>query len=319
MKIVVLDGHTLNPGDQSWSQLEQLGQLTVYDRTSPAQVLERATGAQIILTNKAPLSAETLAALPHLKFIGVLATGYNIVDTVAAKARNIPVTNVPEYSTRTVAQFTLALILELCHRVGLHSDSVHRGDWQNNPDFAYWLTPQVELVGKTIGIVGFGKIGRAVAQLALAFGMNVLAHARRQPDPPADLPFQWTSLEDLFARSDVVTLHCPQTPQTTGMVDASLLSQMKQSAFFINTARGGLVNEKDLAAALDAGAIAAAAVDVVCAEPIRGDNPLLKAKNCLITPHIAWSTLEARQRIMATTAANIAAFTAGRPVNVVNR
>jgi glycerate dehydrogenase len=318
MKMVVLDGHTLNPGDQSWDEVARLGELKVYDRTSPHQLLERASGAQIVLTNKTPIPAEAIAALSKLKFIGVLATGYNVVDTQAAKTRGIPVSNVPEYSTQTVAQFTMALILELSHRVGLHSDSVHRGDWQNSRDFTYWLTPQMELAGKTIGIVGFGKIGRAVGQLAHAFGMNVLAHARRRIDPPAYSSFEWADPQDLFARSDVVTLHCPQTPETTGMVNALLLSKMKRSAFLINTARGGLLIESDLAAALDAATIAGAAVDVVSAEPIHTDNPLLKAKNCLITPHIAWTALEARRRIMTTTAQNIAAFAAGRPVYVVN-
>ncbi len=318
MTIVVLDGYTLNPGDQSWDPLKALGELRIYDRTPPEQVVERARGAQVVLTNKTPLNAAAIAALTDLKFIGVLATGYNIVDTNAARRRGIPVCNVPEYSTHTVAQFTFALILELCHQVGLHSESVHRGDWQNNPDFAYWLTPQVELAGKTLGLVGFGRIGRAVARLGAAFGMRILANARRRIDPPPHADFAWADLPDLFASSDIVSLHCPQTPETTGLVNAALLASMKPSAFLINTARGGLVNETDLAAALNAQTLAGAAVDVVSTEPIHPDNPLLTAKNCLITPHIAWTALEARRRIMATTAQNIAAFTAGHPTNVVN-
>lgn len=318
MKMVVLDGYTLNPGDQSWDPLKELGELVVYDRTLPDQVVERAREAAIVLTNKAPLSSQTLAALPELKFISVLATGYNIVDVAAARARGIPVSNVPEYSTRTVAQFTFALLLELCHHVGRHSDSVHRGDWSRCSDFAYWLTPQVELAGRTMGLVGFGKIGQAAGSLAHAFGMNVLAHSRRRIDVPGYHPFQQVELEELFARADVVSLHCPQTPQTTGMVNAALLSKMKRSAFLINTSRGGLVNEADLTDALNAGVLAGAAVDVVSAEPINTDNALLRAQNCLITPHIAWSALEARKRVMSTTADNIRAFAAGRPIHVVN-
>ena len=318
MRIVVLDGHTLNPGDNPWDDIAELGELTVYDRTPADAILERARGAEVVVTNKTPLSAATLAALPKLRFIAVLATGYNVVDVAAARERGIPVSNVPEYSTNAVAQFTFALLLELCHHVGAHDASVKSGEWSASTDFCYWTAPLVELEGRTMGVVGFGRIGRRVGELAHAFGMNVLACDVVRSDPPEYERFAWRKLADLAAESDVVTLHCPQTPENTGMVNAELLGMMKPDAFLLNAARGGLVVEADLAAALNAGRIAGAAVDVVGTEPIPERSPLLTARNCLITPHIAWAALAARRRLMRTTAENIAAFLAGSPVNVVN-
>ena len=318
MRIVVLDGHTLNPGDNPWDDVAAQGELTVYDRTPAGQIVERARDAQIVLTNKTPLSARTLEQLPNLQFISVLATGYNVVDVAAARTRNIPVSNVPVYGTAAVAQFVFALVLELCHHVAGHSAGVKAGDWTRSPDFCYWTAPLIELAGTRMGIVGFGRIGRRVGELAHAFGMEVLASDVQPGNEPPYAPFAWGSVEDMFARADFVSLHCPQTPDNTGFVNAALLRRMQPHAFFINTARGGLVNEADLADALNRGVIAGAAVDVVSSEPIAADNPLLGAPNCLITPHIAWATLAARQRLMRTTAGNIAAFLSGAPVNVVN-
>ena len=318
MRIVVLDGYTLNPGDNPWDKVAALGAFTVYDRTPKEQIVERAEDADIVLTNKTPLSAETLEQLPDLKFIAVLATGYNVVDVGAARERGIPVSNVPVYGTDAVAQFVFALLLELCHHVAAHDASVKNGDWSNSADFCYWNTPLIELAGKRMGLVGFGRIGRRVGELAHAFGMEVLAHDVQPGEPPDYAPFEWRSIDEVFAEADVVSLHCPQTPENAGFVNGALLGRMQPHAFFINTARGGLVNEKDLAEPLSKGTIAGAAVDVVSSEPIVPDNPLLKAKNILITPHIAWATLAARQRLMHTTAENIAAFIEGAPVNVVN-
>jgi len=318
MRIVVLDGYTLNPGDNPWDEVAALGELTVYDRTPRDRIVERARDAAIILTNKTPLSAETLDMLPNLEFITVLATGYNVVDVAAARARGIPVSNVPVYGTESVAQFVFALVLELCHHVAAHSASVERGDWSNSADFCYWNTPLIELAGKRMGIIGFGRIGRRAGELAHAFGMEVLASDVSPGRDPAYAPFAWRSIEEVFAEADIVTLHCPQTPENAGFVNAALLGRMQRHAFFINTARGGLVNETDLADALNRGAIAGAAVDVVSSEPIAPGNPLAGARNCLITPHIAWATLAARRRLMKTTAENIAGFIQGTPINVVN-
>ncbi|HQM48252.1 MAG TPA: D-2-hydroxyacid dehydrogenase [Candidatus Hydrogenedentes bacterium] len=318
MRIVVLDGYTLNPGDNPWDEVAALGELTVYDRTPRDRIVERARDAAIILTNKTPLSAETLGMLPNLEFITVLATGYNVVDVAAARARGIPVSNVPVYGTESVAQFVFALVLELCHHVAAHSASVERGDWSNSADFCYWNTPLIELAGKRMGIIGFGRIGRRAGELAHAFGMEVLASDVSPGRDPAYAPFAWRSIEEVFAEADIVTLHCPQTPENAGFVNAALLGRMQRHAFFINTARGGLVNETDLADALNRGAIAGAAVDVVSSEPIAPGNPLAGARNCLITPHIAWATLAARRRLMKTTAENIAGFIQGTPINVVN-
>lgn len=318
MKIVVLDGYTLNPGDNPWDAVGKLGELTVYDRVTPQQLLEGAREAEIILTNKMPLSAETLGQLPKLRFISVMATGYDIVDIVAAGEQNIPVSNIPEYGTDSVAQFAFALVLELCHHVGVHDIAVKEGEWSASPDWSFWKTPQVLLSGKKIGIVGFGRIGRRVGELAHAFGMEVLAFDPRQQEPPSYSPFHWKSLQKLFNEADVVSLHCPQTPDNTEFVNRDLIGSMKKEAFFINASRGGLVNENDLAEALNIERIAGAALDVVSIEPIKSDNPLLNARNCLITPHMAWSTLSARQRLMGATVENIKAFLSGSPINVVN-
>lgn len=317
-KIVVLDGYTLNPGDNPWLPVEALGDLTVYDRTPADKVLERAKDADIVLTNKTPLSGEIIENLPDLKLIGVLATGYNIVDTAAASRRGIPVVNVPEYSTDTVAQFVFALLLELCHHVGQHSESVLAGDWCRSEDFMFTLSPQVELAGLTLGIVGYGRIGARVAQIADAFGMKVRATTRSPKPAPALADFAWVSLDQLLAKSDVVSLHCPQTEQTKGMVNEAFFKQMKPSAFLINTSRGGLVNETDLVQALQSGQLAGAALDVVDSEPMPEGSVLIGAPNLIITPHIAWSALSARQRLMQTTAENIQAFLTGQPQNVVN-
>jgi glycerate dehydrogenase len=317
-KIVVVDGYTINPGDNPWTPLEKLGDLEVHDRASPDSLAAVAAEAEILITNKCPVSAEAIGQLPALKFIAVTATGYNIVDVAAARRRNISVSNVPEYGTRAVAQFTWALILELCHRVGAHSDSVMAGDWARCPDFCYWRTPQAELHGKQLGLVGLGRIARQVATIGRAFGMQILAAGRSGSPPPNNENVKWTTTDDLFAAADVVSLHCPLTPETDRMVNRQLLSRMKPSAFLINSSRGALVNEQDLADALRDGVLAGAAVDVVSQEPIRPDNPLLTAPNCIITPHMAWSSLAARQRLMHATAENVAAYLAGKPRNVVN-
>jgi len=318
MRIVVLDGHALNPGDNPWTDLEELGDLTVYDRVTADQIVPKAAGAQVVLTNKTPLTSQTLAQLPDLRFISVLATGYNVVDVEAARRRGISVSNVPVYGTDSVAQFVFAFLLELCHHVASHSEQVHAGEWAKSEDFCFWSTPLTELAGRTMGLLGFGRIGRRVGELAHAFGMPVWAHDPFPGDAPPYKPFEWKGVEEVFAGADVVSLHCPQTAENQGMVDARLLGLMKPEALLINTARGGLVNEADLAAALNEGRIAGAAVDVVSEEPIRPDNPLLGAGNCLVTPHIAWATLAARRRLMRTTADNVTAFLAGSPINVVN-
>ena len=318
MRILVLDGHTLNPGDNPWTEVARQGDFTVYDRTGPELIVSRAADAEIILTNKTPLSAETLTQLPALQFIAVLATGYNVVDVEGARDRAIPVSNVPVYGTDSVAQFTFALILELCHRVALHSQAVHDGEWAKCPDFCFWKTPLVELAGKKIGIVGFGRIGRRVGELAHAFAMDVLAYDAFPGSAPDYQPFAWKALDEVFAEGDVVSLHCPQTADNTGLVSRRTLGLMKPDAILINAARGGLVDETDLAEALNSRRIAGAAMDVVSTEPIRDDNPLLGAINCVITPHMAWGTLSARRRLMQTTADNVAAFIRGEPINVVN-
>jgi glycerate dehydrogenase len=294
----------------------RLGEIEVHDRTPADQIVPRSRDAEIVLTNKVPFSRDTLNQLPKLKYIGVCATGYNVIDIAAARERGIVVTNIPEYGTDAVAQFTFALLLELCHRVGLHDESVHAGEWQNNADWCYWKSPQIELAGRTFGIVGFGRIGRRVGQIASALGMHVLAHDQFKGNPPA-YDFRFTELDELFAASDVVSLHCPLTPENTGMVNTARLASMKRGAFLLNASRGPLVNESDLAAALNAGTIAGAALDVVSSEPIRADNPLLGAKNCILTPHIAWAALAARKRLMGTVVANIQAFLDGKPANVV--
>lgn len=309
MRIVILDGHTANPGDLSWEALERTGTLTVFDRSRPEQVVERARDADVVLTNKTPLPANVIAALPRCRLIGVLATGFNVVDAAAARARGIAVVNVPEYSTPNVAQATFALLLELANRTGHHDRAVRTGRWSACPDFCFWDGELVELAGKTFGIVGFGRIGQAVGRIAAAFGMEVI-HARARGDAAA--------IDEVFARADVVSLHCPLVPATERMVDARRLRLMKPSAYLLNTARGPLVDEAALAAALADGTIAGAGLDVLAVEPPAADHPLLAAPNCVITPHLAWATRAARARLIATVAANVAAFAAGQPVNVVN-
>jgi glycerate dehydrogenase len=316
MNIVYLDGYTLNPGDLSWEPLEALGNFTVYDRTPAAQIVERAAEADVILTNKVQLTEEILQQLPQLKYIGVTATGYNNVDLSTARAQDITVTNVRGYSTPSVAQHTFSLLLALTNRAELHSDSVHAGDWANADDWCYWKNPLVELSGKTMGLIGLGDIGMQVARIAQAFGMRVLAH--RKSDAPAGEGIALVELEKLFRESDAVSLHCPLTEETSGIINEGSLSMMKSTAFLINTGRGGLLNEKEVANALNEGRLAGAAVDVLSTEPPASDNPLLLARNCLITPHIAWASYESRKRLLHLAADNIAAFAQGDPINVVS-
>lgn len=316
MKIVVLDGYTLNPGDLSWSQLQALGDCTVHDRTPNDRILKQAEGAEVLLTNKAPVTRETIEALPRLKYIGVLATGFNIVDTEAARQRGIPVTNVPAYGTASVAQMTIALLLELTQHAAHHAQTVRQGRWSQCPDFCYWDYPLVELDGLTMGIVGYGRIGRATARLALAFGMSILAYKPHPPDPWPD-EIRFTDLDTLFQQSDVVSLHCPLTPQTRHLVNESRLNRMKTTAFLLNTSRGPLIDEPALAQALNDGRLAGAAVDVLSEEPPKSGSPLMTARNCLITPHIAWATRAARQRLMQMAVENVKAFLEGKPKNVV--
>lgn len=317
MRIVVLDGFTLNPGDLSWAALQALGSCVIHDRTPPSDVVPRAADAEIVLTNKTLIRSDHLHQLPKLQYIGVLATGYNIVDVAAAQARQVPVTNVPAYGTKSVAQTTLALLLELTQHVGHHAHTVRRGKWTASPDFSYWDWPLVELDQLTLGIVGFGRIGRAVAELGRAFGMKILTHSRTQTNElPAGM--RWASLETLFRESDVVSLHCPLTPETERLVNAERIGWLKRSAFLLNTSRGLLIDEYALARALNEGAIAGAGLDVLSVEPPPADNPLLQARNCLITPHVAWATQAARARLMEIAVANVRAFLAGRPQNVVN-
>ena len=318
MKIVALDGHTLNPGDNPWDPVAALGDFSVFDKTPDELVLERAAGAQVLLTNKVPLTPAVFDALPDLQFVSVTATGFNVVDTEAARARDIPVSNIPVYGTDSVAQYAMALLLELCHHVGHHDNAVHQGGWKNSGYWSFWETPLMELAGKTIGLIGFGRIGQRVGELAHAFGMEVWAYAPSPKDAPAYAPFALKSVEEIFAGADVVSLHCPQTPENTGFVNANLLATMKEGALFINTGRGGLVDEQALLDALRAGTPRAAATDVASTEPIENGNPLLQAPNLLITPHMAWATVEARKRLMGMTADNIKAFQDGSPINLVN-
>lgn len=316
--IVVLDGRTLNPGDNPWDAVAALGNLTVHEAADDARAVERARDADIVLTNKSKLPAGVLERLPRLRYISVLATGHDVVDSAAAGQLGIPVSNVPGYAAESVAEFVLAQILALARAVSLHDARVRAGEWNRRGDFCFWDTPQVELAGLTLGVVGFGAIGRRVAELARAFGMRVLAYAPR-PKPPLPGPnFAFAGIEELLEASDVVSLHCPLTPANEGFVNRDFLSAMKPGAFLVNTARGRLVNEADLARALDAGRLAGAALDVLAVEPPTPDNPLLRAKNCLLTPHMAWASLTARRRLMAATAENVRSFLAGSPVNVVN-
>jgi len=318
MEIVVLDGYTLNPGDLSWDGLRILGDMTVYDRTPREQIIERSREADIILTNKTVLDAEVLKSLSHLKYIGVLATGYNAVDTDAASQMGIIVTNIPSYGTYSVAQLTFALILELCHHVQRQSDLVVNGKWSRSMDFTFSDYPLIELASKTLGIIGFGNIGKKVSEIASAFGMKILAYDKIYPGQMGFENVTIVSLQDLLSDSDIVTLHCPLTDETAGLINIDTLRKMKRTAFLINTSRGQIIVEKDLAEALDAGIIAGAGLDVLSVEPPPFDNPLLKARNCIITPHIAWATHESRSRLMNIAVDNIKAFLAGSPVNIVN-
>jgi glycerate dehydrogenase len=318
MKIVVLDGYTLNPGDLSWEGMMSYGDVEIYERTPSDKILERCVGATVVFTNKVPLSKETIDNLLELKFIGVLATGYNIVDVAAAKNNNIIVTNIPGYSTDSVAQLTFAMILEFCHHAQRHSDSVIEGNWVASKDFSYWNFPLIELAGKTIGIIGFGSIGAKVGELANAFGMKVLATGRSYKEQPHLQNYKWVEMQELLQESDFVSIHCPLVPETKGLINKANLSLMKKSAFLINTSRGPIVVEQDLADALNNGIIAGAGIDVLSVEPPTKENPILTAKNCFITPHIAWATKEARIRLMNIATNNLAAFVAGNPVNVVN-
>lgn len=317
MKIVVTDGNAVNPGDLSWEFLQKYGDVTVYPRTPAELAVERLQDADMILINKTPITAQVLDACPHLKLICVLATGYNVVDCEAAKQRGIPVCNVPDYSTSAVSQFTFSLLLELCNAVGHHSRVVHEGAWCRCPDFCFWDTPQVELAGKTIGIIGFGRIGRAVGRIAKAFGMEILAYNRSRC-PEGEAIGRYVDLDTLLAHSDIVSLHCPLTDETRGIIGTQALQKMKDGAILLNTARGPLIDEAAVAAALRSGKLRGAGVDVVAQEPIPEGSPLLHAPNCLITPHMAWAPLESRQRIIDCTVRSIEGFLAGKPVNVVN-
>lgn len=316
MKIVVLDGFALNPGDLSWDNLKKLGECTVYERTKPEEVIERSFGADALITNKVVIDESLMEKLPGLKYIGVTATGYNVVDVRASTDRNIVVTNIPAYSTNSVAQLVFSHLLNVANRVELHAHSVKAGEWATNPDFAYWKTSQMELAGKTIGIIGLGQIGRKVAEIAQVFGMNVVFYNRSQKADLSDGMVQ-KNLDEVFAESDFVSLNCPLTNENAGFVNRKLIETMKPGAVLINTGRGGLVNEPDLAEALNTGKIAAACLDVLSTEPPLPDNPLIAARNCFITPHIAWATLEARQRLMNVTIENLENYLSGTPKNVV--
>ena len=319
MKIVVLDGYTLNPGDLNWDELKKLGDLVVYERTPVDKVVERASGAEILFTNKCPVSAEAINQLSSLKFIGVLATGYNIVNTEAAKAKGVIVANVPGYGTTSVVQMTFALLLELCLRVQRHSDAVMDGKWTRSADFCFWDYPLIELSGKTIGIIGFGNIGQQVGDVATAFGMNIIGNSRNRTDQSHRKNFRWADVPELLEQSDVVSIHCPLFPETKGLINKESLKLMKKSAFILNTSRGPIIVDEDLADALNNEVIAGAGIDVLSVEPPPAGNPLFSAKNCIITPHIAWATREARARLMHITVTNLTAFLEGKPVNVVNK
>lgn len=318
MKIVVLDGGLLNPGDLSWEPLHALGEVTIYDTTPVDKAVQRLRDADIAITNKVAFNEDLLAHCPQLKCIAVTATGYNIIDLEAARAREIVVTNVPTYGTATVAQFTTALLLALCNRVGEHDADVHAGGWSKSESWCYWLQPMVELAGKRVGIIGYGRIGQAFGAIAQAMGMTVLAHSRSRPLPES-AQLRYVDLDTLYAEADVISLHCPLTPQTKGMINREALAKMKRSALLLNASRGDLINEADLAAALNEERIAGAAVDVLSSEPPGADNPLLNAKNCIITPHIAWASVDARGRILATTVENVRSFINGDPQNRVDQ
>jgi glycerate dehydrogenase len=321
MKIVILDGYTENPGDLSWEGLEKLGELKVYDRTSltdPKESIARIGDADVVYVNKTPLTAEVFDACPSIKFVGVLATGYNVVDVNAAKAKGIPVCNIPTYGTAAVGQFAIALLLEICHHIGHHDKAVHEGRWENNVDWCFWDYPLIELAGKTIGIIGFGRIGQTTGAIAKALDMEVIAFDSVPSDSGRQIA-EYVSLDKLFAESDVIALHCPLFPETQGIINKANIAKMKDGVIILNNSRGPLVVEQDLADALNSGKVYAAGLDVVSSEPIKGSNPLLKAKNCFITPHISWAPKESRQRLMDIAVYNLAAFVKGSPINVVNK
>lgn len=317
MKIVVLDGYTENPGDLSWADLEALGETVIYDRTPAEQVAERIGEAEAAFTNKALITEEVMESCPRLKYIGVLATGYNVVDTEAAEKRGITVTNIPTYGTDTVGQFAIALLLEICHRIGHHDQTVHEGKWENCKDWCYWDYPLLELAGKTMGIIGFGRIGQATGRIAGAFNMRVLAYDA-YPSEEGKRLAEYVSLDRLFRESDVIALHCPLNSETKGIICSESIKKMKDGVILINNSRGTLIEEQDLADALNSGKVYAAGLDVVSTEPIRGDNPLLQARNCIITPHMSWGTRESRRRLMDIAVENLRQYLAGEPVNVVN-
>ena len=318
MKIVVLDGYTENPGDLSWEELAKLGELTVYDRTPAEEIVSRIGDAEIIITNKTPISRQTLDACPNIKYIALLATGYNVVDVAAAKEKGIPVSNVPTYGTAAVGQFAIAMLLEICHHVAHHSDTVHAGKWNSCIDWCYWDYPLIELDGKTMGIIGFGRIGQTTAKIAKAMGMKILAYDNFQSESGKAIG-EYVDLGTLLSQSDVISLHCPLFPETQGIINKDTIAKMKDGVILLNNSRGPLIVEQDVADALNSGKIYAAGLDVVSTEPIKNDNPLLTAKNCIITPHISWAPKESRQRIMDCTVSNVAAFLSGNPVNVVNK
>ena len=318
MKIVILDGYTENPGDLSWEGFEKLGNLTVYDRTPIAEIPGRIGDADVVIVNKAPVTRETIAACPNIKFIGVLATGYNIVDVEAAKERGIAVTNIPTYGTTAVAQMAFALLLEICHHVAAHSDAVYAGDWTNNDDWSFWNYPLIELADKTFGVVGFGRIGQNAGKIAKAFGMRVIAFDEFENDAGREIG-EYVTLDELLAQSDVISLHCPLFPSTEGIINKNTIAKMKDGVILINTSRGPLIVEQDVTDALNSGKIYAAGLDVVNQEPIAADNPLLTAKNCFLTPHISWAPKESRKRLMDIAVENLQAFVDGNPINVVNK
>jgi glycerate dehydrogenase len=317
MRIIILDGYALNPGDLSWAGFDKLGETTVYDRTPAQQIAERIGGAEIVFINKSPITRDTLAQCPGIRFIGVLATGYNVVDIAAANEKGIVVSNIPEYGTDAVGQFAIAMLLEICHHIGRHSDAVHQGCWAKNPDFCFWDYPLIELAGKVMGIIGYGRIGKVTGRIALALGMRVMAYDTAR-DPGEDNGIQYVSLNEVLRVSDVIALHCPLLASTRGIICADSIVKMKDGVIILNNSRGPLIVEEDLAAALKSGKVFAAAVDVVSEEPIRDDNPLLSAPNCLITPHISWAPIESRRRLLDMAVENLSSFLKGHPIHVVS-
>lgn len=318
MKIVILDGYTENPGDLSWEGFEALGEVTLYDRTPASEIISRIGDAEIVITNKTPVTRETMERCPGIRYIGVLATGYNVIDVDAARERGIAVSNIPTYGTTAVAQMTMAMLLEICHHVAAHSEAVKAGDWTNNIDWCFWNYPLIELAGKTFGVIGFGRIGQAAAKLAKAFGMRILAYDEYSSETGKEIG-EYVTLETLLAEADVISLHCPLFPSTQGIINKESIARMKDGVIIINTSRGPLIVEQDLAEALDSGKVSYAACDVVSTEPIQADNPLLKCENCILTPHIAWAPKESRQRLMDIAVENLKAFMDGKPVNIVNK